>query len=123
MIPIGVALTVTPKINKDNGDILLRLETRVAQVSDRVIVPETSSHLSGKNFLEQYYKKEFDADSGLPKGSSGIQTSPSIGTRSVQTTVMLPSGGTVVIGSKNGSGSKPTELLWILTVHVVRGKP
>jgi type II secretory pathway component GspD/PulD (secretin) len=127
MIPIGMALTLTPKINSDNGDILLRIETRVSQVSDHVTAPETpfgprDPSLSDKNFLEQNYKKEFDAGAGLPKGSTGIQTSPSINTRSVQTSVIIPPGGTVVIGNKRATGTNQTELLWILTTHVTTGK-
>ncbi|HEV3386057.1 MAG TPA: sigma-70 family RNA polymerase sigma factor [Gemmata sp.] len=125
MIPYGYALAVTPKVNKDDGNILLRIETRAAQVSTHVVVPEIpspprdqSGALSDKNFLEQDYNKEFDAGSGLPKGSTGIQTSPSFHTRSVHTSLIIPPGGTVVIASKSESGSKPTELLWILTAHV-----
>ncbi len=123
-INLGVALTVTPKVNKANGDILLTIATRVAQAPDRVIPPETPSaprdpSLSDKNFLEQHYKKEFDAGAGLP---NSIQTSPKINERSFDISLIIPSGGTVVFGNKNVPGTNPTELLWILTAHVTTGK-
>ncbi|HEV3437004.1 MAG TPA: sigma-70 family RNA polymerase sigma factor [Gemmata sp.] len=102
-----VALKVTPKIDKDSGKILLRVDAQTTSIGGHVIVNSVTPAANGQNTLT-------------------TSTVPSMNVETVQTTVMLPDGGTAVIGNVIGSAqdrTKKTEMLWVLTAHLVRGKP
>jgi RNA polymerase sigma factor (sigma-70 family) len=90
-----LALDFTPKTHKDSGDILLRVDIMTGQQGAAIKTDKTI-------------------------------TVPSINTYSFDTTVTIRSGGTAVIGDPIESTqdkTKKNELLWIVTAHLVRGKP
>ncbi len=102
-----IVLRVTVKISKDDGKIQLKVDREIAQAGEGVIFnpPEQGDE-------EQPNKK-----------SSAVE---SINLDNAQVTVVVPDGGTVVMGNTIGSTrdkTKKSELLWVFTPHLVRGKP
>jgi Flp pilus assembly secretin CpaC len=103
-----LAIKVTPKISKDKGNIMLRVDAETANASE---VGTTVN------------KVERD-DNGKTIQTPTIGPGINVGT--VQTTVVLPDGGTAVLANSIESArdkTKKTELLWIVTPHLVRSKP
>lgn len=101
-----VTLKVTPKIDKDSGNILLRVDAQTTSIGGNVIVNSAAPAAKGQN-------------------APTTSTVPSMNVETIQTTVMLPDGGTAVIGNVTKSAldkAKKTEMLWVLTAHLVRGK-
>jgi RNA polymerase sigma factor (sigma-70 family) len=92
---IALSGILTPKIDKNTGQILLRVELN--------------------SFLERLKVIHLDL---LTKKVVPVQELDRI-----QTTVMLSSGETAVIRKANQEITKKPELLWIFTPHLVRGKP
>lgn len=90
----GAKCSITPRIDKNSDQILLRIETWTAREGLRVERPTT---------LAASVVPLFDGES-------------------MQTTVKLLSGETAVIGKTIEEKTKKTELLWILTPHLVQGK-
>jgi type II secretory pathway component GspD/PulD (secretin) len=91
-----VTLRVTPRISKETGKIALEVNRQITQVND---------------------------DKGRDVQTPAAQPSFSVDT--IRTPIELPSGGTVVLGntieSSRDKASK-SELLWVLTPHVIKGK-
>ena len=113
---LGYSLKITPEISKDNRFVHLKMELQSARVesSESVLVEAGTPPIA----LEPATQTQ----TALPKESPGVQTSPTMASETASTTLILPSGGTVVIGRISESGSKTTEYLWVVTPHVVCGK-
>jgi RNA polymerase sigma factor (sigma-70 family) len=106
----SISLKVTPKIDKESGKVLLRVESKTfqAEIIANSVAPPANVPLPAGHFIP--------TSSGTP--GTSIET--------VETTLMLPSGGTAVIGNTIESTrfkTKKAEMLWILTAHLVRGEP
>ncbi len=87
-------LKLTPSLNNDNGNILLRVESAATRVDCQGKLDNTVA-------------------------------APLVNVDTVQTTLAMSSGTTALIVDQIGSTqdkSKKTEVLWILTTHVVQGK-
>ena len=96
-VDVGVWLRLTPKINA-NGYMQLRIATETAELGGLVKVAAKAAD----GFTDVY--------------------APATNKHSMETTVVLPVGGTVVVsGGLSSAGGKPaTETLWMLTTHLVR---
>ncbi len=131
----GHTLKVTPRVSRDNGYIMLRLEPQNSRVVDPnggsenlqlSVPPETKGPIQ---------KTEFTAKPG-----SEPPTFTTVESVQLQATVVIPVGNTVVIGKKIetqqiveeknlllGTTARRTEplnlmLLWIITPHLAVGK-
>jgi hypothetical protein len=101
-----MTLKVTPKISKENGKILLRIERETTSVGEGIAV----------NKVER-------GDDGQTAEKPTIAASLNV--NNAQVTVLIPDGETMVIGNTIASTRDKTqksELLWVLTAHLVRGK-
>jgi len=145
----GMSLRVTPKIDKDSGKILLRVDAQIISAGEHVNVNSVAPTANGQNASTTSTTPSMNTETvqttvKLPTGGTAglivnsvapaangqnaptTSTVPSMNVETVQTTVMIPAGGTAVIGNAIGSGqdkTKKTEMLWVLTAHLVRGKP
>jgi Flp pilus assembly secretin CpaC len=103
----NIVLRVTAKISKDDAKIQLKVDREIAQVGEGVSL-----------------KPAERGDEELPNQKSSVAAS--INVDNAQVTVVVPDGGTVVMGTTLESTrdkTKKTELLWVFTPHLVRGKP
>jgi hypothetical protein len=133
---VGLTMRVTPKVSKDSGSVRLTLEPQTSRVVD---LDTASENLAVPARAESPDK----AHSAQIAGKEGVESNQVTVIESVQlrTSVVLPNGGTVVIGKKVESntvietknlvtGTTVTErgtvsnmMLWIFTVHVIAEKP
>jgi type II secretory pathway component GspD/PulD (secretin) len=95
MANVGLILGVTPRINVKEGIVVLQVDAEDSQVG-----PE----------------KE-----GIPLSAAGDKAvrSPRIDSVTVQTTVMIPDGKTIILGSIARQGKTDKELVIILTPHII----
>jgi len=95
MANVGLILGVTPRINVKEGIVVLQVDAEDSQLG-----PE----------------KE-----GIPLSAAGDKAvrSPRIDTVVVQTTVMIPDGKTIILGSIARQGKTDKELVIILTPHII----
>jgi type II secretory pathway component GspD/PulD (secretin) len=95
LISSHLTFKVTPKISKDNGMVEVRVDRETANLGE-----------------------------GVTLGTNTI--APSVNILTQETKVVLPDGGSVAIVNKIASTrdkTQKTETLWVLTAHVVKGKP
>jgi Flp pilus assembly secretin CpaC len=87
-------LEVTPKINKEKGDLLLRIESQITEAGEVVSL-------------------------------SPDRLAPSANLQTVQTTVKVASGECFATGFSllKHDTTNTSCMFWILTPHVIRGKP
>jgi Flp pilus assembly secretin CpaC len=101
-----MTLKLTPKISKEDGKILLRVEREITSVGERVALT---------------VKTEKQVDREETKAS----TVPSLNVQNVQLTVLIPDGGTTVLGNtieSTRNKAQKNELVWVFTAHLIRGK-
>ena len=93
---VGLMLAVTPRINVKDGIVVLQVAAEDSQLG-----PE---------------------DEGIPVmvADNKVIRSPRIETISVQTTVTIPDGKTIIIGSAGRMGKTDKELVIVLTPHIIR---
>jgi len=136
LLNVGITMKVTPTISKDNGSIHLKLEPQSARVVDLgnavdnlalPVPPKTPEHAQGV---------ELSAKQGVENPQATVFESVQL-----TTSVVLPTGGTVVIGKKSEAntliqtknletGTIVTErvttsrlFLWVITANAIVGKP
>ncbi len=92
---VGLILGVTPRINVKEGTVVLQVNAEDSQLG-----PENE---------------------GVPLSATGDKAvrSPRIDTVVVQTTVMIPDGKTIILGSIARQGKTDKELVIILTPHII----
>ena len=92
---VGLILGVTPRINVKEGTVVLQVDAEDSQVG-----PENE---------------------GVPLSAAGdkVVRSPRIDAVTVQTTVMIPDGKTIILGSIAREGKTDKELVVILTPHII----
>jgi hypothetical protein len=118
-IHVGVALRVTPRISADGKYINLQVGTSHTAMSETPVRPGVTAAKKG----------------GEPATRPGFVETPVFNVQSLQTTAVLPDGGTLVARSgavtrtavvqdragRREREKRTHELLWVLTAHVVRG--
>jgi hypothetical protein len=104
-LPTGVQLDVTPTIAAD-GKIQLRVHARLSALEQAPVqVPVLPAQGQAQD------------DAGAVRTIAVLGT---VNAADMETTVEMTDGATVVIAS---TGKKPAETLWVLTPHVVVGRP
>jgi Flp pilus assembly secretin CpaC len=101
-----MTLKVTPKDIKEDGKILLRVERETTSIGEGIALK---------------VKAEKQAES-----AETTEIVPSMSVQNTQLTVLLPDGGTAVLGNtivSTRDKTQKSELIWVFTAHLLRGKP
>jgi hypothetical protein len=102
-------LQVTPKIIKETGKISLDIDREIAQISEGLGIAVRKVERDGKGQTFETQKIE-----------------PGLTESHLRASVVIPDGETIVLRSLIESPRDKTqksELLWVITAHLVRGKP